>query len=117
MTWNWGCLFLTSGYGNCCVNDNFALRSVNELNVDCRYATTIMTKHIRQKGPQLGLLAAADVSQMLQVSEQTLSRWARLRRGPPRVKIGRKIFYRSEALEDWILSCEELSERCKAVQL
>lgn len=53
------------------------------------------------------LLTADEVAELLGISRQTLYRWARLRKGPPRIKIGRTCFYRSLPLHDWILTHEE----------
>lgn len=53
------------------------------------------------------LLTRDEAAILLQVSNRTLGRWARLRKGPPRVKVGRTIFYRRRAIHDWLKSLEE----------
>jgi len=53
------------------------------------------------------LLLASETADLLGVSRRTLSRWARLRKGPPRVKVGRSIYYRRAAIHDWLKSIEE----------
>lgn len=53
------------------------------------------------------LLSASEAAGLLGVSRRTLSRWARLRKGPPRTKVGRSIFYRRQALEQWLLAIED----------
>ena len=53
-----------------------------------------------------GYLTPKNLAQALGVSERTVARWHRLREGPPRVEIGRKVFYRLESVNTWIASCE-----------
>jgi predicted DNA-binding transcriptional regulator AlpA len=47
------------------------------------------------------------------ITRRTLDRWYALRIGPPRVQIGRKILYRVEAVQQWLLSREESQPRAK----
>ncbi|GAA4641491.1 hypothetical protein GCM10023115_00380 [Pontixanthobacter gangjinensis] len=56
---------------------------------------------------QSNLLTVSNAADILRVSRRTLSRWARLRKGPPRIKVGRTIYYRREAIDKWLLSLEE----------
>ena len=57
-----------------------------------------------QKAGLLGdLLTRTAVSVALGVSERTLDRWHALRIGPPRIRMGRRILYRRQALENWLL--------------
>ncbi len=58
-----------------------------------------------------GYLTPKDLAQALGVSERTVARWHRLREGPPRVEIGRKVFYRLESVNAWIASCERHEAR------
>lgn len=51
-------------------------------------------------------LTSDEVSDWLKVSRRTLHRWARLRKGPPSMKIGRAVYYRRAAVERWLLSLE-----------
>lgn len=50
---------------------------------------------------------ASEVASKLGVSIRTLSRWGRLRKGPPRVKVGRTILYRRSAYDAWLMRLEE----------
>lgn len=52
-------------------------------------------------------LTSDEVSDWLKVSRRTLHRWARLRQGPPSVKVGRAVYYRRASVEQWLLSLEE----------
>ena len=55
------------------------------------------------KQPELvGYLSAAEVAAQLGVSVRTLATWHARRRGPPRTTFGKKILYRSAAVEDWL---------------
>jgi predicted DNA-binding transcriptional regulator AlpA len=42
----------------------------------------------------------------LKISRKTLGRWRKSGRGPRPAKIGRDIFYRRSAIEEWLLACE-----------
>ncbi len=39
--------------------------------------------------------------------KRTLRRWRDLRQGPPHVRIGRKVYYRRGALQQWLLAREQ----------
>ena len=56
------------------------------------------------------LLDEEVVARRLRVSVRTLRRWHALRKGPPRVKIGRKVHYRESSVNGWIAG----SETCDA---
>ena len=56
--------------------------------------------------PDRRVLTPADVAEMLGVSPRTLARWHLRRLGPPRCKIGRRVFYRLEAIEAWLAANE-----------
>ncbi|WP_218917153.1 helix-turn-helix transcriptional regulator [Croceibacterium atlanticum] len=52
-------------------------------------------------------LTSDEVSDWLKVSRRTLHRWARLRKGPPSVKVGRSVYYRRTSVEQWLLALEQ----------
>lgn len=52
----------------------------------------------------------------LGVSERTVARWHHFREGPPRVKIGRKVYYRLESVSSWIAACERPEPRAERVK-
>jgi predicted DNA-binding transcriptional regulator AlpA len=58
-----------------------------------------------------GYLTPKDLAQALGVSERTVARWHHFREGPPRVEIGRKVFYRLESVTAWVASCERPEPR------
>jgi predicted DNA-binding transcriptional regulator AlpA len=51
-----------------------------------------------------GYLKPKDLAKALEVSERTIARWHHFREGPPRVEIGRKVYYRRESVAAWIAS-------------
>jgi hypothetical protein len=53
-------------------------------------------------GPCVELLSEADTATLLSVKVQTLRVWAVQRKGPPRVKVGRRVFYRPGAVQGWL---------------
>lgn len=48
------------------------------------------------------LISDRRVAAMLKVSKRTLQRWHKANKGPPRVKIGGRIFYDEDKLKAWI---------------
>lgn len=58
-----------------------------------------------------GYLKPKDLAKELEVSERTIARWHHFREGPPRVEIGRKVYYRKETVMAWIASCEHPEPR------
>jgi DNA-binding transcriptional MerR regulator len=56
-----------------------------------------------------GWLSKERLAAEIGVSTDTLERWERRRLGPPRVKLGRKAFYRIDALREWLRSQESFS--------
>jgi Helix-turn-helix domain len=55
-----------------------------------------------------GYLTEAEVADQLGVKIGTLRVWACRKKGPPgRVSVGRKAFYREEALSDWLRAKEQ----------
>lgn len=57
-------------------------------------------------------LTGEAVASALGVSHRTLYRWHRLRKGPPQIKIGRKVYYRAEALSVWLRGLEIVATGC-----
>lgn len=53
-----------------------------------------------------GLLTEAQTAEALGVQAATLRNWGSRRQGPPRIRIGKKIFYRYDAINAWIQSRE-----------
>ena len=48
------------------------------------------------------LYDAEAVSKEIHITKSCLGKWRHLRRGPPFVKIGRRVAYRGRALNDWL---------------
>lgn len=51
-------------------------------------------------------ITSVEACELLAVSQRTLLRWHRLRKGPPQIKVGRKVYYRRQAISDWLMSLE-----------
>lgn len=49
-----------------------------------------------------GWLTRQQMADQIGVSIDTLARWETQRRGPPCVRIGRKVMYRVDAFRDWL---------------
>jgi len=49
----------------------------------------------------LGLMTSEEMSGVLQVSPQTLATWRCKKRGPPSIKLGKKVFYLISDFNDW----------------
>lgn len=54
-----------------------------------------------------------ELAKELGVCWRTLHRFHLNREGPPRVKIGRKVLYRREAVKEWLRSREEAQPRSR----
>ena len=63
----------------------------------------------RPSKPRLlsGWISRLDLALELEVTVETLHRWEKLRFGPPCVRAGRKIYYRRDAVQDWLLAQEQ----------
>jgi hypothetical protein len=54
-----------------------------------------------------GYVTRENLAAQLGKSMRTIDRWEQHRAGPPRVLVGKTIFYRVESVRDWLLSCEQ----------
>lgn len=54
-----------------------------------------------------GLLDRKAAARLLRVAPRTLDRWHLSHTGPPRIRMGRLVRYRRQAVEKWINSREE----------
>jgi predicted DNA-binding transcriptional regulator AlpA len=53
------------------------------------------------------LISRRQLAEQLGVCERTLERWAAQQIGPPRVRIGYKVYYRASALAAWLREREQ----------
>jgi predicted DNA-binding transcriptional regulator AlpA len=51
-------------------------------------------------------VSAQHMTSMLRVSPRTLSRWHAAGTGPPKIKVGRKVFYDLGKISEWLASRE-----------
>ncbi len=47
-------------------------------------------------------ISREDLAEQLALTTDTLARWATLSIGPPRIKVGRRVFYRKSSVEKWL---------------
>ncbi|PXW65639.1 hypothetical protein C7964_11621 [Loktanella sp. PT4BL] len=53
-----------------------------------------------------GWISRLDLALEFGVTVETLRRWEGLRFGPPCVRAGRKVYYRRDAVQDWLTQQE-----------
>jgi predicted DNA-binding transcriptional regulator AlpA len=53
-----------------------------------------------------GFLRREELAQQLGLSPRTIDRWEALRKGPPRVCVGRTILYSVDSVREWLRSRE-----------
>ena len=53
-----------------------------------------------------GFLRREELAQQLGLSPRTIDRWEALRKGPPRVCVGRTVLYNVESVREWLRSKE-----------
>jgi hypothetical protein len=58
----------------------------------------------------VALLNEFDLAKMLRVSVSTLRRWRVLKKGPPYLKAGASVRYRSEDIQAWLTSVSKGGE-------
>lgn len=94
------------------VGRGWSLHHVEEASFKIQKLQSSETKETDRLSSLLaGYLTPRDLAQALGVSERTIARWRHFREGPPRVEIGRKVFYRFESVSAWIASCEHPEPR------
>ena len=58
-------------------------------------------------------LSKSDAARELGIDVRTLNRWWNERRGPPRTKIGARVYYRKTAVREWLAAQECAPVRAK----
>lgn len=56
-------------------------------------------------------LTKDEAADELDINVRTLNRWWAERRGPPRTKIGARVYYRRSAVRDWLAAQETMPTR------
>ena len=59
-------------------------------------------------------LTAEQAANQLGITRRTFDAMCARREGPPRTRIGRRVYYRKEALADWLLQLEHRQVRSRA---
>lgn len=57
------------------------------------------------------ILTLSDTAKLLGVSTKTLHRWFQKREGPPRIKMGHKVYYRRSSIMNWLERLEQTPVR------
>jgi Helix-turn-helix domain len=52
------------------------------------------------------LLPRAEVARQFDVCQRTLRRWEKSRQGPPVIRVGKRVYYRTESVRRWLLEQE-----------
>jgi DNA-binding transcriptional MerR regulator len=52
------------------------------------------------------LFSRVEIARHFGVSQQTLRKWELTGQGPPTIRVGRRIFYRAQAVRQWLLDQE-----------
>jgi predicted DNA-binding transcriptional regulator AlpA len=60
-----------------------------------------------------GYLRREELAEQFGLSPRTIDRWEALRKGPPRVSIGRTILYNIQSVREWLLSREQQATTVK----
>ena len=65
-----------------------------------------------------GYFPKTETAHQLNTTTRTLDRMHQQRVGPPRIKIGKRVFYRADAVREWLLASEKKPVRsASAAQL
>lgn len=59
----------------------------------------------------MDLMDSAGVSELTGISAATLRYWRHVNEGPPSFKLGRRVVYRREAVEEWVAEQERATQR------
>ncbi len=60
-----------------------------------------------------GYLTRREAARELRLGVRTLDRWRSQNAGPPFVRVGRRVFYRVEAIRGWLAAREESTDHHK----
>jgi predicted DNA-binding transcriptional regulator AlpA len=89
------------------------LMSARIVEYRCMQPTTQPEEPTAQHSTPFGLLTPAQLASQLGVTTRTLQRWEVERTGPPRVVIGKQVFYRTVSVLAWVESCEQRRGRAR----
>jgi hypothetical protein len=69
------------------------------------------TTNLEPKSVLDGYLTKGEFATQLRVSARTLDRWETHRTGPPRTIVGKTVYYRVDAVRDWLKERERRKVR------
>jgi hypothetical protein len=61
--------------------------------------------------PLVGLTSEREIAALFNESPRTWARRRQLREGPPYIQLGRRIYYRLDAVRQWLLAHERNEQR------
>jgi excisionase family DNA binding protein len=76
-----------------------------------RFVMKKQSDKTEQELTQLNLLTLALLAKLLGIHERSLMRLIDRGEGPPRLKLGRRVLFRRESVEKWLLACERAERR------
>jgi predicted DNA-binding transcriptional regulator AlpA len=83
------------------------LKLLNDLPQESSTPASQTPTHTLPKLVLDGFLRREELAQQLGLSPRTIDRWEALRKGPPRVCVGRTILYNVESVREWLRSKEQ----------
>jgi excisionase family DNA binding protein len=69
---------------------------------------------VTQQNPFSDVWTEDQLAEQAGVSVRTIKRWRDQRKGPPFIRMGRRILYRRDAVADWLLANEQEQPRAGA---
>lgn len=60
------------------------------------------------------LMTLPELAEELNVTPRTIMRWHARRQGPPRIRVGGRVYFRAGAVRDWLLAKEKSEPRSSA---
>ena len=76
--------------------------------IDSDLPTPLGPAPLPQRAPVLdGFLRRNELAAQLGLSPRTIDRWHALRQGPPRVRLGRTVFYSINSVREWLRTKEQ----------
>ncbi len=74
-----------------------------------------MNSDLKAAGLLVDYLTPDELAEEFKKSPRTIARWDRLRIGPPKTVIGKKPYYRREAVREWMLGNEIVSRAASRI--
>lgn len=66
-----------------------------------------MTNETESRSILDGYISERQLAEQIGRTVRTVRRWAALREGPPRTRVGKQVLYRLESVREWLASLEK----------